>query len=145
MQAAVAESPQPHAIEEKAPALAKSSAPLTRPKAKNRREWPRYTAERNFALAVNVEGKVLPCTVADVSLGGAKLIFDSELPAPALSNGATVELSHPEAEPVHCATVWRGGKEIGIEFDFSEDSLGLISVCIRNMIDLERHPEALAG
>jgi hypothetical protein len=113
--------------------------------AQNRREWPRYTAEKAFAVAVNVDGKVLPCSVADVSLGGAKLVFDSDLPAASLTSGATVELSHPEADPVHCATVWRGDREIGIEFDFSEDSLGLISICIRNMIDLERQPKVLAG
>ncbi len=111
----------------------------------NRREWPRYTAEKSFALAANVDGKILPCTVADVSLGGAKLIFDSEAPKLPTSGDATVELSHPDSGSVHCATVWQSDKEIGIEFDFSEDSLGLISICIRNMIDLEHHPQALAG
>jgi hypothetical protein len=53
-------------------------------------------------------------------------------------------LSHPEARSVACARVWQDSHEVGIEFDFSEDSLGLISICIRNMIDLERHPGAIA-
>lgn len=112
---------------------------------KNRREWPRYTAEKTFALAANVDGKVLACTVADVSLGGARLIFDNELPDLPAPDSALVELSHPDNEPVYGTPVWRGNKEIGIEFDFSEDSLGLISICIRNIIEVERHPEALAG
>jgi hypothetical protein len=125
--------------------LAKSGVSTTSTRTQNRREWPRYTAEKSFALAANVDGKILPCTVADVSLGGAKLIFDSALPKSPSSGNATVELSHPDSEPVNCATVWQSDKEIGIEFDFSEDSLGLISICIRNMVDLEHHPQALAG
>ncbi|WP_193369246.1 PilZ domain-containing protein [Pelagibius marinus] len=125
--------------------MAKSGVSTAPTRTQNRREWPRYAAEKSFALAANVDGKVLLCTVADVSLGGAKLIFDSEPPKLSSSGDATVELNHPDSGPVHCATVWQSAKEIGIEFDFSEDSLGLISICIRNMVDLERHPEALAG
>ena len=103
----------------------------------NRREWPRYGAAKTFSLAASVDGQLFPCTVVDVSLGGAKLIFDDTLPA-----GPTLELSHPEARPVACERVWQDRHEVGIEFDFSEDSLGLISICIRNMIDLEQHPGA---
>ena len=106
----------------------------------NRREWPRYAAEKSFALAASVNGQVLPCTIADVSLGGAKLVFDSDLPKAAGEEDAVIELSHPDSEPVHCVPVWRGSREIGIEFDFTEDSLGLISVCLRNIIDLDRQP-----
>jgi hypothetical protein len=106
---------------------------------RNRREWPRYQAERSFAVAASADGKVVPCTVADVSLGGAKLIFDGAAP-----EAATIELSHPDAESVTCVQVWHNDREVGIEFDFSEDSLGLISVCLRNMIDLERQPEVSA-
>ncbi|GAB4363719.1 MAG: hypothetical protein Kow00114_19940 [Kiloniellaceae bacterium] len=101
----------------------------------NRREWPRYQAEKSFALAASVGGKLLPCTVVDISLGGAKLAFDSEVPA-----GETIELSHGDGEAISCARVWQDSREVGIEFDFSEDSLGLISVCIRNIIDLEHQP-----
>ncbi|MGD1876159.1 MAG: hypothetical protein ACFB13_01505 [Kiloniellaceae bacterium] len=42
----------------------------------NRRDWPRYQAEKNFALAASVDGQVLPCTVVDISHGGDKLVFD---------------------------------------------------------------------
>ncbi|WP_340118926.1 PilZ domain-containing protein [Pelagibius sp. 7325] len=98
----------------------------------NRREWPRYQAEKNFALAARVGGKLLPCTVADVSLGGARVVFDSEVAV-----GETFELSHTGGEAVVCARVWQSSREVGIEFDFSEESLGLISVCIRSIVDLE--------
>lgn len=104
---------------------------------RNRREWPRYPAEKNFELAAGFDGKVLPCSVGDVSLGGARLIFDEAVPAV-----ASIELSHPESETIHCAAIWRGERELGIEFDFSEDSLGLISVCLRNILDLD-HPAAI--
>ena len=119
--------------------MAKTGASLAKSAPQNRREWPRYEAERSFALAASVNGEVVPCTVADVSLGGAKLIFDSTAP-----EAETIELSHPDAEPVNCVQVWRSERAVGIEFDFSEDSLGLISVCLRHMIDLERQPEVSA-
>lgn len=117
----------------------------TRTKTLNRREWPRYAAERDFVLAAKLDGQALFCTVADVSLGGARLVFDSDLPCPSFHGDAMLELSHPDAAAVHCATVWRGDKEVGIEFDFSEESLGLISICIRNIVDLHNQPTALAG
>lgn len=105
----------------------------------NRREWPRYSAERSFVLAASVGGEVIPCTVVDISLGGAKLIFDSEF-----ASADSIELNHPGIEPVSCSQVWHSDKEVGVEFDFSEDSLGLISICIQNMIDLEPQPQAMA-
>lgn len=101
----------------------------------NRREWPRYQAEKNFALAASIDGQMLPCTVVDISLGGAKLAFDSAPPS-----GRTIALHNPDGDAVTCARVWQDDQEVGVEFDFSEDSLGLISVCIRNIIDLERQP-----
>ncbi|MGF1630937.1 MAG: PilZ domain-containing protein [Kiloniellaceae bacterium] len=119
--------------------MAASLASLAKSTTQNRREWPRYVAERPVSLAASVDGRLLPCTVADVSLGGAKLVFDEPLPA-----GRTIELSHPAARSVACARVWQDRHEVGIEFDFSEDSLGLISICIRNMIDPPGQSEAPA-
>ena len=114
--------------------MARSLASLeTRTVAQNRREWPRYQAEKSFALAASVGGRLLPCTVLDISLGGARLAFDSELP-----DGETIELTHGDGETISCARVWQDSRAVGVEFDFSEDSLGLISVCIRNIMDLER-------
>jgi len=103
--------------------------------AQNRREWPRYHAERRFSLAAHIDGRLVPCTVVDISLGGAKLVFDS-----AVAAGETIVLTQPDGQAVSCTCVWQDSQEVGIEFDFSEDSLGLISVCIRNIIDLEPQP-----
>lgn len=113
--------------------MASAAASLTRSTTQNRREWPRYTAELAFALAVGVDGRLLPCTVADISLGGARLLFDEEIPT-----NATLRLTNPEGQTVFCERVWQDRSAVGIEFDFSEDALSLISHCIRNMIAVER-------
>lgn len=115
-----------------------SLAPRDNSRTSNRREWPRYRAERDFSLTASLDGDLLPCRVADISLGGARLLFDTAPPAGA---GHTLALSHPDSRTVACARVWQDGSELGVEFDFSEDSLGLISICIRNMVDIDPHPQ----
>lgn len=117
--------------------MASSLASLSRSNAQNRREWPRYTAEKSFALAASLDGRLLPCSVADVSLGGARLVFDAPVPA-----GETLELTGPDGETVTCERVWHDRESVGVAFDFSEESLGLVSVCVRNIVDLERQPGA---
>ena len=67
-----------------------------------------------------------------------RLLFDAEPPAGA---GRTIALSHPDSRTVACASVWQHGPQVGVEFDFSEESLGLISICIRNLVDIEPHPQ----
>lgn len=119
--------------------MGKTAASLAKTANRNRREWPRYTAEKDFSLAASIDGKVIACTILDLSLGGAKLRLDGDAP-----EGADIELSHPESHPVNCAQVWRRDGEVGIEFDFSEDSLGLISVCLRNMLELDQQPSVPA-
>lgn len=109
-----------------------------RPEGDNRREWPRYRAEREFSLTATLDGHLLTCRVADVSLGGARLQFNAEPP-----HGGSIALSHPDSRTVTCRRVWQAGPEIGVEFDFSEDSLGLISICIRNMIETILQPQVV--
>ena len=115
-----------------------SLAPRDSSRTSNRREWPRYRAERDFSLTASLDGCLLPCRVADISLGGARLLFDAAPPAGA---GHALALSHPDSRTVACARVWQDGSELGVEFDFSEDSLGLISICIRNMVEIDQHPQ----
>jgi len=113
--------------------VAGSLASLSRSNAQNRREWPRYAAEKSFALAASVDGRLLACTVADISLGGARLEFDEELPA-----GALLNLTDPDGQAVACERVWQDSTAIGVAFDFSEESLGLVSICVRNIVELDR-------
>jgi hypothetical protein len=90
-------------------------------------------AEKSFALAASVDGRLLACTVADISLGGARLVFDEALPA-----GAPIDLTDPDGQTVACERVWQDGDAVGVAFDFSEESLSLISICVRNIVELER-------
>lgn len=122
--------------------MAGSLASLAKSNGPNRREWPRYQAARSFSLAATVEGRLFACSVADISLGGARLVFDDLTFDAGAPVGPTVQLSHPEARGVTCARVWQSGSEVGVEFDFSEDSLGLISVCLRNMLEQGRQQDA---
>ena len=101
------------------------------------RQWPRYAAERSFSLRANLDGKIHVCQVADVSLGGARLVFAQPL-LQDLNGREALELSHLDSETVTCTPIWQSADELGIQFDFSEDSLGLISVCLRNILALER-------
>jgi hypothetical protein len=120
--------------------VAGSLAPLSRSNAQNRREWPRYVAEKSFALAASVDGRLLACTVADISLGGARLVFDEELPA-----GALIDLTDPDGQTVACERVWQDGDAVGVAFDFSEESLSLISICVRNIVELEKQASLRAS
>jgi PilZ domain len=117
--------------------MAGSLASVAKSKGPNRREWPRYQAAKACSLAATVEGHVMGCTVADISLGGARLVFDDVPPA-----GPAIQLSHPDARGVTCGCVWQNGREVGVVFDFSEDSLGLISICLRNMLEQGRQLDA---
>jgi hypothetical protein len=119
--------------EHRATPVAGSLASFSRSNAQNRREWPRYTAEKSFELAASVDGRLLACTVADISLGGARLVFDEELPA-----GPLLDLTDPDGQSVAGDRVWQDSTAIGVAFDFSEESLGLVSVCVRNIVVLER-------
>jgi hypothetical protein len=120
--------------------VAGSLASFSRSNAQNRREWPRYAAEKSFELAASVNGRLLPCTVADISLGGARLVFDEELPA-----GPLLDLTDPDGQNVACERVWQDSKAIGVAFDFSEESLGLVSVCVRNIVELDKQAGLRAG
>ena len=103
------------------------------------REWPRYSAVRTFALTAHLGERIYPCVVADVSLGGARLLFDRDVPLDGIQDSG-ISLSHPEAETVVCLPMWREAGQVGVQFDFSEESLGLISVCIRKMVHLDQAP-----
>ena len=66
--------------------------------------------------------------------------FDRPLPPVEL-----VDLTGPDGETVSCAPLWQDTHAIGVAFDFSEESLGLISVCLRNIVDLDKQPSLRAG
>ena len=94
-----------------------------------RRAWPRYVAEREVVLAVEVAGRKHNCLVQDISLGGARLRCDSEL-----LDSEEIVFTGPAFGPSRGKRLWRSTDEIGIEFDFSDETLSLISQCLRAML-----------
>ncbi len=94
-----------------------------------RRAWPRYTAEREVSLAIEVAGRRHNCLVKDISLGGARLSCDEELP-----NSEEIVFIGPAFGPSKGKRHWHAAGEIGIEFDFSDETLSLISQCLRAML-----------
>ena len=73
------------------------------------------------------------CEIQDISLGGAKLRFDSAVPP-----GRDITLGHPDLAPLKAERLWHNRELVGIQFDFSEDSLAFISHCLRTMLEIER-------
>lgn len=94
-----------------------------------RRAWPRYTAEREVRLAVEVAGRKHNCLVQDISLGGARLRCDGDLP-----DSEEIVFTGPAFGPSRGKRLWQSTGEIGIEFDFSDETLSLISQCLRAML-----------
>jgi len=92
------------------------------------------------AISTSKDGRLLACTVADISLGGARLEFDEELPA-----GTLLNLTDPDGQSVACERVWQDSTAIGVAFDFSEESLGLVSICVRNIVELDKQAGLRAG
>ena len=94
-----------------------------------RRAWPRYTAERKVTLAVEIAGQKHSCLVQDISLGGARLKCDGDL-----LDSEEIVFTGPAFGPSRGKRLWQSTSEIGIEFDFSDETLSLISQCLRAML-----------
>ena len=63
---------------------------------------------RNFGIE-----NLIPCTISDVSAGGARLCFRSARDAPERFG---LYLSQTSQTPKHCRIVWRTRDAIGVEF-----------------------------
>lgn len=96
---------------------------------RERREWQRFEAEQEVNLVVKASGREQLCQVKDISLGGARLYCGAGLPS-----GEIVTLNHPSAGEITVEPLWRAGREMGVQFDFSEESLALISQCLSAML-----------
>ena len=80
-------------------------------------------------LAVEVAGRKHNCLVQDISLGGARLRCDANL-----KDTEEIVFTGPAFGPTRGKRLWRSTDEIGIEFDFSDETLSLISQCLRAML-----------
>jgi hypothetical protein len=106
------------------------------PKASERREWPRYAGDRQVTLSVETAGKFHPCSLGNISLGGACLTF-LEGVVPETSD---LMIRHAGIGPVKLERRWRDGATAGVLFDFSEDSLALVQDCLQQIMGLGQHP-----
>ena len=94
-----------------------------------RRAWPRYTAEREVSLAIEVAGRKHNCLIKDISLGGARLSCGEGLP-----KSEEIVFTGLAFGPSRGKRLWQSTSEIGIEFDFSDETLSLISQCLRAIL-----------
>lgn len=95
------------------------------------REWERYEAQHEVSLSLTCGEKQLLCQVRDISLGGARLICPEELP-----HGQAIVVDHPAVGAVAAERCWGNAQEIGVNFDFSDNALELVSHCLSAMLDL---------
>ena len=97
----------------------------------NRREFPRYVAERGFFLVLNTGGKKFDCQIIDLSLSGA-LIICSDVP----EGAREIFFEDPASAETFRANVrWHSGERIGLQFDFSGEALNFVSHHLQESLD----------
>lgn len=96
------------------------------------RQWPRYAASLNLPLTLAADGKTYDCIIEDISLGGAKLRFKNGAP-----QSQEMMLQHPASGSFFGQRLWQTSETMGIQFDFSERALELVSHCVGLMLTSE--------
>ena len=91
----------------------------------DRRQWPRYGLAGRGPFTVTADGRICACTIEDISLGGARLRLDGEMP-----RNLEIRIEHPLVGYAYARHCWTGPHEIGVEFDHSQQSLDFISHCL---------------
>ena len=79
-----------------------------------RRKWPRRTVNQPVLMAQDDGRMIAPCTMVDVSAGGARLRLDAEVPVP---NEFNLMLSKFNAGlKRRCLIAWRDERQMGVRF-----------------------------
>lgn len=86
------------------------------PKRVERRASERVALSRPEALQVMVGGAVYQARIEDLSLDGARLSFEADLPP-----SAAIELQHRFAGDMRGECVWRGPRSMGVKFRRASD------------------------
>jgi hypothetical protein len=81
---------------------------------RERREFPRESLGEDAELFIPVEDMIIPCVVANLSAGGAKIVCDVVPPS-----GTPVELRF-QGRRITGQLVWNGENEFGLSFDAAE-------------------------
>ena len=99
-----------------------------------RRKWLRFTLPRPEDLVIAVQGKAYPCSLTEISLGGARIEFREEVPPP-----TEVEIRHGLAGTLHGDCRWHGESEMGVAFDQSEAVIDLVALCLKQAVPTPRY------
>ncbi len=105
--------------------MSATTSPATA-KGRNRRRWSRYAAGGGLAAELVVGERRTRCSIEDVSLAGARLRVESDIP---LGAQARLDVGTSSAPLGRC--VWREGERLGLQFRFSQESVDLALDCIR--------------
>lgn len=76
-----------------------------------RRRWDRYSPDGQTSMMLAAGGRTFNCELVDLSLGGARLRIDPDLP-----DDAGMVLQHPVGGLFYAAQTWRRGDEMGVRF-----------------------------
>lgn len=77
----------------------------------DRRKWDRYLPDGQTSVTLAAGGRAFDCELLDLSLGGARLRMDADLP-----DDGDVVLQHRVAGLFLASRTWSRGNEIGIRF-----------------------------
>jgi PilZ domain len=91
-----------------------------------RRRSLRFVLPRQEDITLVVDGQPYRGKLEDVSIGGAKLRMEAEVPA-----SEDVRLEHAAAGTIENVRIWRRGETVGIAFELTDPALQLISLCLR--------------
>ena len=90
--------------------------PAVLPKRGERRASERVVLTRPEALTVTVSGVAYQARIEDLSLDGARLSFEVDLPPQ-----AAIELQHRFAGEMRGECIWRGPRSMGVRFRRASD------------------------
>lgn len=91
-----------------------------------RRRSLRFVLPRQEDITLVVDGRPYKGKLEDVSIGGAKLRMEAEVPV-----SENVRLEHASAGTIEKVRMWHRGETIGIAFELTDPALHLISLCLR--------------
>jgi hypothetical protein len=99
----------------------------------DRRQWPRYGLAGRGPFTLTADGRICACTIEDISLGGARLRLDGEIP-----RNLEIRIEHPLMGSAYAKRCWSGAQGMGVEFDHSQQSLDFITHCLSEGVEPAR-------
>ncbi len=95
------------------------------PREVDRRSWPRYGLGGAEPFTLTADGRIHACRIVDISLGGARLRLDGEMP-----RNLELRIEHRWLGHAYARTCWKGSHDMGVSFDHSPRTLAFIARCL---------------